>query len=161
MLLPQTALMGCVRPVEVLFVSMNQRYPSFIQITYCSLFLCLWMKYTSQVIHIHAFLQTTTTCSDKKQHSHLPSADMIIFQSLSFFPFPLMKLITWKKSWKRAYSTFFYYQKMLLLVFQKISQKLCVCVGKRQFCIGKRIPSWDENTMVKKQCLRNHNNCLQ
>lgn len=45
------------------------------------------MKYTSQVIHIHACLQTIETCSDRNQHSHLPSKDMTIFQSLSFFPF--------------------------------------------------------------------------
>lgn len=160
MLFPLTALMGCVRLVEVLSVDMNQRYPSFIQITYCSLSLCLWMKYTSQVIHIHAFLQTTTTSSDKKQHSHLPREDTIIFQSLSFFPFSLMKLITWKKSWKRAYSSFFYYGKTLLLVFQKISQKhshLCrkeaVLCRKENFLLR-----WKHNG--KKQCLRNRNNCL-
>lgn len=93
MLLPQTALMGCVRLAGVLFVGMNQRYPSFIQITYCSPSLCLWMKYTSQVIHIHACLQTTATCSDRNQHSHPPSKAMTIFQCLSFFPFSLMKLI--------------------------------------------------------------------
>lgn len=87
MLFPRTALMGCVRPAEVLFVGMNQRYPSFIQTTYRSLPLCLWMKYTSQVIHIHACLQTTATCSDRNQHSHLPSEDTTIFQSLSFFSF--------------------------------------------------------------------------
>lgn len=32
---------------------------------------------------------------------------------------------------------------------RKFHRNIHICVGKRQFCVEKRIPTWDENTMIK------------